>query len=69
FSMPQIAHLIISFMIHKNILYSMMLCTTRNIMNLCMQQPRNFVVGCSYHSPPIAIAHVLGVVPFIDPSL
>jgi hypothetical protein len=63
--MQNIAHLIIFFMIHNNILYTMMLCTTRNIMILYMQQLRIFVVGCKLHSPLIAIAHVLGVVPFI----
>ncbi|KAG2071866.1 hypothetical protein BDR04DRAFT_1097481 [Suillus decipiens] len=49
-------------------LYYMMLCATRNIMNLYMQQLRNFVVGCKYHSPPTVTACVSDVVPFIDPS-
>lgn len=68
FSMLQIAHLTISFTIYKHILYSMMLCTTRNIMIPYMQQPINFVVGCNYHSPPTVTACVLDVVLFINPS-
>ncbi|KAG2151189.1 uncharacterized protein EDB93DRAFT_300919 [Suillus bovinus] len=52
FSMLRTVHLIMFFMIYKNILCSTMLYTTRNITNLCMQQPKFFLVGCNYHSPP-----------------